>query len=76
MAIRSIRVKVISVIIIVLALSVGVSIYITVTNQRSNLLNETRKNLTVTSDILNTVIRNSFFGDEYDGLQVTAVEAW
>ncbi len=64
MAIRSIRVKVISVIIIVLALSVGVSIYITVTNQRSNLLNETRKNLTVTSDILNTVIRNIMLSGE------------
>jgi hypothetical protein len=27
-------------------------------------------------DTINAVIRNSFFGDEYDGLQVTAVEAW
>ena len=64
MAIRSIRVKVISVIIVVLALSVGVSIYITVTNQRSNLLEETRKNLTVTSEILNNVIRNIMLSGE------------
>jgi hypothetical protein len=27
-------------------------------------------------DTINAVIRNSFFGDEYDGLQVTAAEAW
>jgi HAMP domain-containing protein len=63
-AIRSIRVKVISVIIVVLALSVGFSIYITVTNQRSNLLDETRKNLTVTSEILNNVIRNIMLSGE------------
>ena len=27
-------------------------------------------------DTINAVIRNSFFGDEYDGLKVTAVEGW
>ena len=64
MTINSIRVKVISAIIAVLVLSVGVSIYITVTNQRSNLLEETRKNLTVTSEILNTVIRNIMLSGE------------
>ena len=64
MTLRSIRVKVISVIIAVLSLSVAVSIYITVTNQRTNLLDETRKNLTITGDILNSVIRNIMLSGE------------
>ncbi len=64
MTIRSIRVKVVSAIIIVLAVSVGVSIYITVTNQRSNLLDETRIHLRTTAEVLNNVIRNIMLSGE------------
>ncbi|MBT3273704.1 MAG: HAMP domain-containing protein [Spirochaetales bacterium] len=64
MAVRSIRLKVVSIIIAVLVLSVAVSIIITVRNQRENLLDETRKNLTITGDILNSVVRNLMLGGE------------
>ncbi len=58
MPLGSIRVKVISITIAALALSAAFSIYITLTDQRSNLLDETRKNLTITGDILSNVIGN------------------
>ena len=62
--VRSIQSKVVSIIIIVLALTIAVSIYITVTNQRTNLLDETRQNLSITSNVLNNVIRNIMLAGE------------
>ncbi len=64
MKIRSINVKVVSIIIAILAVSVAISIIISVRNQRNNLLDETEKNLTVTSAILNNVVRNIMLSGE------------
>lgn len=55
---QSINLKVVSTIIIILAIAVTLSIVITVRNQRENLLSETQTNLTITSNMLNRVIRN------------------
>ncbi len=64
MKIRSINVKVVSIIIAILGASVAVSILISVRNQRTNLLDETEKNLTVNSAILNNVVRNIMLSGE------------
>ena len=61
---QSINLKVVSMTIIILALAVALSIVITVRNQRASLLTETQTNLTITSNMLNRVIRNIMLSGE------------
>ena len=74
MIFRSINVKVVSVIILILAASVTVSLFITVRNQRANLLDETRRNVRISSDILNSVIRNLMVSGESTIAQETLMD--
>lgn len=71
---RSIQAKVVSIIIFVLALTIAASIYITATNQRTNLLDETRQNLSVTSEVLNNVVRNIMLAGEAPITQSTLAD--
>ena len=61
---QSINLKVVSMTIIILALAVALSIVITVRNQRESLLAETQTNLTITSNMLNRVVRNIMLSGE------------
>lgn len=62
--IRSIQAKVVLVIILVLSVSVAASIYLTVTNQQAAFLEETSRNLSATSSIINNVVRNTMIVGE------------
>jgi HAMP domain-containing protein len=64
MRLNSVRIKIVSAIIAVLGLSIAVSIYITTANQKNNLLEATRRNLSVTNEVLNTVIRSIMLSGE------------
>ncbi len=64
MRLVSIRLKVAITIVIVLLLTVSVSIFLTVSNQRNNLFEAMRNNLSVNNEILNTVIKNIMLSGE------------
>jgi hypothetical protein len=68
---NTINLKVVSTIIVILTLAVAASIVITVRNQRANLLAETETNLTVTSNMLNRVVRNIMLSGEASIAQKT-----
>jgi adenylate cyclase len=64
MKLNSIRVKIISLIFLVLLLIVAVSLYISVDNQRRNLLEATQRTLFTNTELLNRVIRNIMINGE------------
>lgn len=60
----SVQIKVVAGIIIVLAVSVGFSLFISLDNQRNNLLDSSRRNLVTNNDMLNTQVRNMMLDGE------------
>jgi HAMP domain-containing protein len=64
MKIKSIQIKIISVLLIILALSVFLSIYFTILNQRNNLLDASQQMLAVNTQVLNNTIRNIMLSGE------------
>jgi signal transduction histidine kinase len=64
MRIRSIQVKIVSVIIVVLIISTALSISFTITNQKQNLLEAAQQTLSVNTQVLNHTIRNIMLSGE------------
>ncbi len=70
----SIQIKVVAGIILFLAVSVGFSLFISVTNQRNNLLDSTRRNLITNNNMLNTLVRNMMLDGEAPLVVTTLTE--
>ena len=60
----SIQLKIVSVIVLVLLAGTATSVYVTVTNQRANLLEATERTLSVNTELLNLTIRNIMLSGE------------
>lgn len=60
----SIQLKIVSVIVLVLMAATATSVYVTVSNQRANLLEATERTLSVNTEILNLTIRNIMLSGE------------
>jgi len=61
---QSIQFRIISAIVLILLVSVILSIILTTTNQRNNLLDSTRKTLSINTQMLNLTIRNIMLSGE------------
>lgn len=71
---NSIQVKVVSIIILVLLVSITVTFYITIRNQKENLLLATDKTFAISTEVLNVAIRNAMLGGEAAIAQSTMLQ--
>ncbi len=60
----SVQLKIVSLTVLILVAGLAISVYVTITNQRGNLLEAAQRTLSINTDLLNLTIRNLMLGGE------------
>ena len=71
MKLNSIQIKIVSVIILVLLVTIGFSVFLTLNNQKNDLMNATQKTLYLNTQILDTVVRSIMLSGEAPIAEIT-----